>query len=181
MPESPRTSADLECELRSLRYEVGRATEELDRSGVEKYDNRPRTDSTDDSEGAEWSIQKRIKLLAAERERMLGLISDLLFVIKRSTVPPELLRHYDIAKGFLREHNPDCKETRMAKSKLSEAQKRMILRAAKDRHGEVFIGRGQAKTAARLVQLGLATTYYSNTFTHKAVLTNRGWEVLADA
>jgi hypothetical protein len=60
-----RTRTDLECELRSLRYEVRRATEELDRAGVGKYDTRPRIDSTDDSEGTEWSIQKRIKLLAA--------------------------------------------------------------------------------------------------------------------
>ena len=49
-------------------YEVKRATQELDRAGVEKYDERERNDSTDDSEGAEWSIQKRINLLAADRD-----------------------------------------------------------------------------------------------------------------
>jgi hypothetical protein len=52
-------------ELRSARYEIRRATEELDRAGVEKIDNEERSDSTDDSAGSEWSIQKRISMLAA--------------------------------------------------------------------------------------------------------------------
>lgn len=86
MTETPRTRADIECELSCLRYEVKRATQELDRAGVEKYDNRVRSDSTDDSEGSEWSIQKRIALLArgsrsapvdAERERMLDLLREI--------------------------------------------------------------------------------------------------------
>jgi hypothetical protein len=62
------------------QYEVRRATEELDRAGVEKYDNRERNDSTDDSEGAEWSIQKRIRMLAASgrgsEEAKIGLPPD---------------------------------------------------------------------------------------------------------
>jgi hypothetical protein len=52
------------AEMEGLRYQMRRATEELDRAGVEKYDDRER-ESTDDREGAEWSVQKRIALLAS--------------------------------------------------------------------------------------------------------------------
>jgi hypothetical protein len=72
----PGEDAARPYELCSLRYEVRRATEELDRAGVEKYDNRESTDSTDESVGPEWSIQKRIELLAAERNRALATRED---------------------------------------------------------------------------------------------------------
>jgi hypothetical protein len=67
------------------------------------------------------------------------------------------------------------------RAKLTDPQWQMLSRAAKDRRGEVFIRRGQAKTASRLAHLGLVTTYYPNAHTHKAVVTDRGREVLADA
>lgn len=54
-------------ELRSARYEIKRATQELDKIGVEKFDNRePSSDSTDESigNGSEFSIQYRIEQLA---------------------------------------------------------------------------------------------------------------------
>lgn len=113
-PEIPRTAADIECELRCLRYQIRRATEELDRAGVEKYDNRPRADSTDDSEGTEWSIQKRIKLLAespvdAERERLLDLLEnlgDFLDTVTQWTGsdPDELHEHRETTDAVLREY-----------------------------------------------------------------------------
>lgn len=62
-------------ELRAARYEIRRATEELDKLGVEKYDNRePSSDSTDESMGcgAEWSIQHRIPLAVKSAEAKLA-------------------------------------------------------------------------------------------------------------
>lgn len=46
-------------DLRFAAHAIRRAVEELDRLGVEKYEN---------GDGDEWSILKRIQLLAAEVE-----------------------------------------------------------------------------------------------------------------
>jgi hypothetical protein len=63
--------------------------------------------------------------------------------------------------------------------KLTEPQEAMLRRAATGRRGEVWIRRGQTKTANALAALGLVTTYMPDDHSRKACITAEGRAAVA--
>lgn len=53
---------------------------------------------------------------------------------------------------------------------LSLAQEQMLRRAARSRNGETFVGRGQSKTAKRLVEFGLGRMYQPDAYSVRFVV-----------